>query len=93
VADLLTDPARPAIGAALLDAAVAELRAAGVDAVICRVPARHPLGALFARRGFVDARLATGYAVSSGRRSLAELRFLGAADARLHIMLGDVDWI
>jgi GNAT superfamily N-acetyltransferase len=92
LADLLTDPAKRGIGDALLDAAVGEVRAAGVDAVVCRVPARHPLGPLLARRGFVDARIPTGYAISSGRRSLAAMRFLGEAGARIHLMLGDVDW-
>jgi ribosomal protein S18 acetylase RimI-like enzyme len=92
LSDLVTLPGREGIAEALVDAAVDDLRASGVDAVVCRVPARHPLGLLLARGGFVDARLPTGYAISSGRRSLAELRFLGEPGARIHFMLGDVDW-
>jgi hypothetical protein len=91
VMDLVAAPESQA-GDELLAAAVTCARAAGADAVVCRLPVRHPSSALLPRHGFVNARLRMGYSVSSGRSPMESLSFLGERSARLHLMLGDVDW-
>jgi hypothetical protein len=91
VLDLVAAPATEAADA-LLAAAIDSSRRAGMDAIVCRLPTRHPTSELLSRHGFVDTRSAMGYAVSSGRLPLSALRFLEEPGARLHLMLGDVDW-
>ena len=94
IAQMLALPGRADVAQVLLRAASVQLRDAGVAVIQCALPMVHPYGDLVRRAGFIDSRRDMVFTV--GRRNLGywdTLSFLHDPDARIHVMLGDLDGI
>ena len=90
LADLLVSPNQIDALAQLLDAAVAGLRAMGVDDVSCALPQGHPYAPALRARGFVRFS-ETRLGVRPLRLAPEELAFLWEGEAPIHLTLADLD--
>ena len=95
IVDLVCDPAHPPAATALLDAATVKLRGDGCAQVICWLPPAHPLERSLEAAGFLD----TGQKrtvmfettwMTPGSEAVAVVNDPGS---RLHVMMGDFDFV
>jgi GNAT superfamily N-acetyltransferase len=95
IADMLALPDRDDVTQALVTAALAWGRRAGLKTLVCWLPERHPYRHVLDGSDFVLRRLKTtmGYRAPGTAMPAEELTFLEAPDARIHLMLGDTDTV
>lgn len=93
IADLLALPGRLDVARSLLEDSLGLLREAPVDFVNCWMIRRHPYNDLLRRYGFLDTRRDVRFVYKAVNLDPRDLEFLEKADARIHLMHGDSDWI
>lgn len=93
IADLLALPGRLDVVRSLIEDALRMLREASAERVSCWMIGRHPYNGLLRRYGFVDTRRDIWCVHKAFDEESALLDFLGEPTARVHLMLGDSDWI
>jgi hypothetical protein len=93
LADLLVEPGRPDVAAALVDDAIVLCRRPGIYAIQAWLPSRHAYVRALRGRGFS----VVGPAIELGCRTVGlddeETSPLWDPDAKLHFMLGDTDFV
>jgi GNAT superfamily N-acetyltransferase len=93
IADLLALPGRTDVVRSLIEDALHSFREAGVERAICWMTSRHPYHGILRRYGFVDSGREAGFRCRAVSLDKSELEFLGDERARVHLTLGDSDWI
>jgi hypothetical protein len=93
VADLLALPDRSDVVRSLIEDARRLFREASVELVSCWMVSRHPYNGILRRYGFVDTRMDVGFMYRPLRLDGAILEFMANADGRIHLTLGDSDWV
>lgn len=94
LADLLALPGREDVVIVLLQKIVEVARREGAMAVAAWLPAVHPYTDVYKRMGFFDSRYETGATVNDwGKAGSGALDFLRDPEARVHLAMGDSDWV
>jgi hypothetical protein len=93
VADILALPERLDVVRSLIEDALRLLREARVELVSCWMIARHPYNGILRRYGFVDSRRDVGFVYKAVTLDPEAFDFLEEANARIHLVHGDSDWI
>jgi hypothetical protein len=93
VADLLALPGRTDVVRSLIEDALHLFHQAGVERVTCWMIARHPYNGVLRRYGFIDSGRDVGFRYRARNLDESELEFLADTGARIHLTLGDSDWI
>jgi hypothetical protein len=93
IADLLALPGRLDVVRSLIEDALRLLREARAEQVRCWMIGRHPYSGLLRRHGFLDRRRDIWCVHKAFEEGSTLLDFLGEPTARVHLMLGDSDWI
>jgi len=93
IADLLALPGRLDVVRSLVEDALQLLREARAERVRCWMIARHPYNGLLRRYGFVDTRRDIWSVHKAIDEGSTLLDFMEEATARIHLMVGDSDWI
>lgn len=94
IADLLALPSRRDVAADLVRHAIAMAKRHPAMSLTCWMPLHHPYTGLLRLHGFFDSGRNTGASFASGKAMRREnLSFLNEPSARVHITLGDSDWI
>ncbi len=95
LADLLVEPGRENVAAALVRASVAHARELGCRRVVAWLPTLHPLAATLATEGFVDGGVGALMSFHQLRGSTApvDLEWFRDPARRLHVTLGDHDFV
>lgn len=91
--DLLVPPGRDDVLDALIDDAVATMRATSVSGIMSWLVADHPYRSQFRRHGFVDSRRNPNISHRAASLPESEIAFLQEPLARIHFMHGDSDVI
>ena len=92
--DLLVDPASPAVVATLAADAVDRARQRGARQLTCALPRVHPYRQPLLDHGFLDAGGDARLEYQPHGDRHEQLAFLGEdANARIHVTLGDFDYI
>ena len=93
VADLLAVPGREDVARALVADAVDLARAEGADGVSVQLSEQHPYRRAFAAEGFLDTRQRFEWTVNPLTIPTETLAFVRDPSARVHLMLGDSDFV
>ena len=92
LADLLVEPGRDDVLRALIADAVAHARDRS-SSLSCALPRLHPYVAAIEAAGFIDDGRGARLQYFPHGDSDSDLKFLGAADARLHVTLANFDYV
>jgi hypothetical protein len=93
IADVLALPGRTDVLRSLIEDALQNLRRAGVEQVRSWMISRHPYNRVLRRYGFIDSKGDVGFRYWAESFEGCDLGFLAGAGARIHLTLGDSDWI
>ena len=97
IVDALADPGSPEAISVLLMDAISLAEETGIETILCCLPDGHPYARSLADVGFLSQVRFTGERPMSmiyQERTLSETGMGGLPDgARVHIMLGDTDWV
>ena len=93
IADLLVLPGRVAVAETLIRDAVELAKQGSAHVISTRLPRHHPYRSALARAGFFDVGSTAGELVAPRGMPPADLAFLDRADARVHHVLADSDFV
>ena len=93
IGDLLVLPDRLAAVGALVDAAVAGAAAEGAASVLCWLPVRHPYRRALGERGFLGRAARVTHLFRPESLSAQAAALLAASATRIHLTLGDSDFL
>jgi len=93
IAELLALPGRTDVVRFLIEDALWLLREAGVEQVTCWMISRHPYNGILRRYGFIDSKRDPGFSCRTIDPDSTVVEFLDDPSARIHLTLGDSDWI
>ena len=93
IAELLALPGRTDVVRSLIEDALRLFREAGVEQVTCWMISRHPYNGILRRYGFIDSTKDPGFSCRANDPESTVVEFLDDPSARIHLTLGDSDWI
>jgi len=93
IAELLALPGRTDVVRSLIEDALRLLGEAGVERVTCWMISRHPYNGILRRYGFINSTRDPGFSCRTNDPDSTVLEFLDDPNARIHLTLGDSDWI
>jgi hypothetical protein len=93
IADLLALPGREDAADALVADALAVAASSGAHALVCWLVSDHPYFEVLRRRGFVVTGSSSGCMLKNEKLEPDALDFLELPEARVHVTVGDSDWV